>query len=88
MISVFRVVFAPFSLLFISATLLIGGQALWAGMAYVVFAATALDAIWQVQDEGDAEREPDILMPTAVLSLLLAVAFAAFIPMDASATNG
>ncbi|MCC0044230.1 MAG: alkane 1-monooxygenase [Brucellaceae bacterium] len=80
MISVFRVVFAPFSLLFISATLLIGGQALWAGMAYVVFAATALDAIWQVQDEGDAEREPDILMPTAVLSLLLAVAFAAFIP--------
>lgn len=80
LISVFRVVFAPFSLLFISATLLIGGAALWAGMAYVIFAATALDAVWQVCDEGDAESEPDILMPTAILSVVLAAAFAVFIP--------
>lgn len=80
MISVFRVVFAPFSLLFISAALLSGGAALWAGVAYVVFAATALDAVWQVRNEGDAESEPDILMPTAMLSVVFAAAFAAFIP--------
>jgi alkane 1-monooxygenase len=80
MTSIFNMLFAPLSLLVVIAAFVVGGGALWAGLAYVVIAATLLDAIWQVEDDGAALKEPDILIPTAVLSLLLACAFAFFIP--------
>jgi alkane 1-monooxygenase len=85
MTSIFNLIFAPLSLLVVIAALLAGGNALWAGLAYVVFAATLLDAIWRVEDDGGASTDPDILIPTAVLSMAVAIAFAVFVPGASSA---
>lgn len=80
MTSVFNVVFAPLSLLLVSIALLVGGNALWLAIVYVLFAATFLDALWQVEDDHSSLNEPDILIPTALLSVAVAVSFAVFIP--------
>ncbi|MEX0955382.1 MAG: alkane 1-monooxygenase [Rhizobiaceae bacterium] len=80
MTSVFNLVFAPLSLLLVIAALLVGGGALWASLAYVVFAATLLDAMWRVEDQDNALNDPDILIPTAILSIAVGVAFAVFVP--------
>jgi alkane 1-monooxygenase len=78
MTSFFNVSFAPLSLLAVIAALVAGGNALWACLAYVVFAATLLDAVWNTGDDGDASTDPDILIPTAVLCIAVGVAFAVF----------
>jgi alkane 1-monooxygenase len=80
MASIFYCIFAPLSLLAVSVAFLVGGNALWAGLAYVVLAATLLDSVWHVDDDGGSADEPDILIPTALLSVAAAAAFAVFIP--------
>ncbi|MBO6719101.1 MAG: fatty acid desaturase [Rhizobiaceae bacterium] len=78
--SLVNTTFAPVSLLVLIAAFLIGGNALWVGLAYIVLVATLLDAIWKMDDDGSALDEPDILIPTALLSIVAAAAFAFFIP--------